>query len=900
MERKQKVLLALNKLSEKNKELIKFEIGFTAEEVAREAGISRCNASSDLNSLVKAGIVIKFNGRPVRFISKKYYEQYYKSNDSLNTLKIEVDPFSSIIGWNMSLRDAIDEARAAINYPPFGLHTLLIGPTGSGKTYFAKKMFEYAKNIGRISDKSDFVAFNCADYAHNPQLLMSHLFGHIKGAFTGANNEKSGLVDSANNSILFLDEIHRLPPEGQEMLFYLMDTGQYRRLGETNGFRTCQTMIIGATTADPHSSLLNTFYRRFPVVIRIPSLSERPIAEKKLMVKQFFTQEAHKIGRPLKIATDVIKSFIMYDCIGNIGQLINDIKVTCAKALLNAIKNGMYEIKITREDLPPHVKKVLLNDNSCDDFLLINIMLDEEWNFDKEDAYDDDVIGEIYSLLNEKEKNKNTVEKKWSKAKSLLENYYKNHINKIYQNKDRVILNLTNIIGQDVLSIANECVKIIKQNLKVEIDKNILPALALHIYACRERIMSGLRIENPYIDKIKREYPEELNVANMIVELMKERLKLDIPADEASFLAMLIRSNEKNEDAIEKPVGVVVMCYGDSTASSMVATANKIIGSDIAIPIDIPVDSDPKQYLEYAMNEVIRADKGNGVLLLVDIKRFVSWGEIIAAKTGIKINIIENVNTSMVIEAVRKARRMKLEDLSAEIENFNKYPDYWVVDENKKSKTLILTCITGKGTATRLKELIRDLIKDDDINLVTLNINGIDIESGLKADYFKKKEKPVAIVGSVDLKIPGVPFISLEDLFFGDGENRIAKLLNLENVNIDITPTEIENVLKYYLRFLDNKKIYKLCTSIINRLKESGFKLKTHQIINLTLHLSCLVERIISGEDFGKWPKEEKIRSEYKHEWDTVSSALSIIERELNILIPDSEVAYIVQYLMEG
>ncbi len=64
------------------------------------------------------------------------------------------------------------------------------------------------------------------------------------GAFTGADQETEGLVEKANHGILFLDEIHRLPPEGQELLFYLMDTGQYRKMGEANTIRKADILII--------------------------------------------------------------------------------------------------------------------------------------------------------------------------------------------------------------------------------------------------------------------------------------------------------------------------------------------------------------------------------------------------------------------------------------------------------------------------------------------------------------------------------------------------------------------------------------------------------------------------------------------------------------------------------
>ncbi|MBU5583191.1 sigma-54 factor interaction domain-containing protein, partial [Enterococcus sp. S181_ASV_20] len=110
----------------------------------------------------------------------------------------------------------------------------LLGPTGSGKTFFANRIFEYAKYENIFPEEAPFESFNCADYYHNPQLLLSHLFGYCKGAFTGAEEDHAGLVEQVDGGILLLDEVHRLPPEGQEMLFYFIDNGTFNRLGENN------------------------------------------------------------------------------------------------------------------------------------------------------------------------------------------------------------------------------------------------------------------------------------------------------------------------------------------------------------------------------------------------------------------------------------------------------------------------------------------------------------------------------------------------------------------------------------------------------------------------------------------------------------------------------------------
>ena len=139
------------------------------------------------------------------------------------------DVFCGVIGFDGGLKNQINQAKAAVLYPPSGLNTLIIGASGSGKTFLAETMYRFALQKKVLEDRAPFVVFNCADYAENPQLLISQLFGYVKGAFSGAKENKRGLVEEANGGILFLDEVHRLPNEGQELLFYLLDKGEFRR-----------------------------------------------------------------------------------------------------------------------------------------------------------------------------------------------------------------------------------------------------------------------------------------------------------------------------------------------------------------------------------------------------------------------------------------------------------------------------------------------------------------------------------------------------------------------------------------------------------------------------------------------------------------------------------------------
>ncbi|AQS10043.1 regulatory protein LuxO [Clostridium saccharobutylicum] len=332
--------------------------GVSAQQVAEHLRILRSNASRELNTLCRNKKIIKIKNRPVLYFDRGLFIKLFNANLSdnceegieinhfINLLENKEDksPFNSLIGFNSSLKNQIEQAKAALLYPPNGLHTLIIGGTGVGKSLFANMMYKYYKNIKKLPEDPPFIIFNCADYSNNPQLLLSHIFGHVKGAFTGAEKEKDGIVEKADGGILFLDEIHRLPPEGQEMVFYFMDTGSYNKLGETDRHRKASVLLIGATTEDPNSTLLNTFIRRIPITITMPPFDQRPINEKLELVQYLLSKEAQRVNKTIKISSEAIKALIGSTTYGNVGQLKSNIQLVCAKGFFDCINKKGEQI----------------------------------------------------------------------------------------------------------------------------------------------------------------------------------------------------------------------------------------------------------------------------------------------------------------------------------------------------------------------------------------------------------------------------------------------------------------------------------------------------------------------------------------------------------------------------
>jgi len=374
LKRNEKIYEYITQKTEKfDIEALEKKVGFSAIEISQSLDILRNNISMELNELHRQDRIIKIKSRPVLYVDRDCIERIL--NKKLQAGPIEIKnlkeilldeneiienecPFDKLIGARTSLKNQIDQAKAAILYPPNGLHTLIVGQTGVGKTLFANMMYKQAKYVKKLDEKSPFIVFNCADYYNNPQLLTSHLFGYIKGAYTGADSEKAGIVEKADTGILFLDEIHRLPPEGQEMLFYFMDTGMFNRLGETERNRKSCVLIIGATTEDPNSSLLKTFVRRIPIIITIPNFDKRTASDKVDFIKFLLANEAHRVNKVIKIEDEAVKAIIGSTSYGNIGQMKSNIQLICAKGFLNSINNKDF-IEIDFNLLPSDIKSGL-------------------------------------------------------------------------------------------------------------------------------------------------------------------------------------------------------------------------------------------------------------------------------------------------------------------------------------------------------------------------------------------------------------------------------------------------------------------------------------------------------------------------------------------------------------
>jgi transcriptional regulator with GAF, ATPase, and Fis domain len=215
-----------------------------------------------------------------------------------------------------SLRDDIHRAARA----PFPV--LIEGESGSGKELVARAVHRLSPRHARR-----FCAINCA--ALSDELLEAELFGHTRGAFTGAMTERAGLFEEADGGTLFLDEVGELSGRAQAKLLRVLQEGEVRRVGE-NLPRRVDVRIVAATNRPLDREASNGRFRtdlrfRLDVLrITVPPLRDR-IGDIALLAQHFWKQATERVGSQATLTPDALAALSRYDWPGNVRELQNAI-----------------------------------------------------------------------------------------------------------------------------------------------------------------------------------------------------------------------------------------------------------------------------------------------------------------------------------------------------------------------------------------------------------------------------------------------------------------------------------------------------------------------------------------------------------------------------------------------
>ena len=868
MQRIEKVLEALGMLYEEKKH------GITAEEIAYRLKSDRSNISRDLNQLYKEKRCYKEKTRPVRFFpcARKVPQQAAAPKETPKI--VDMDKF---LKKNPSLFHQIEQGKAAILYPGDGMHMLLLGETGVGKSLFADLLHKYGIQSGKLAESSPFIQFNCADYAHNPQLLMSQLFGHTKGAYTGAETNKTGLLEKANGGILFLDEIHRLPIEGQEMLFTYIDRGVFRPLGESEKDHHANVLIIGATT-EKKDTLLKTFIRRLPIIIDLPSLRERSIEERHQLFDAFVQQEVDQLGVPMYFSKNALKAFLHYKCELNIGQFKADIRIAFAKSYARFLAVKENYLKVSSNDLPDYIRAGLLSNadhrqmwskyegtnRQAIQYLPSDNTVPEVSSAPSEST----IYREMNTRYRELEQKKISADEIQKAMEHDLKTYFK-----LTGEKEQRFCNKENLIALVPDNIIKELEKILR-HVTIKTDKvmsdKVFQMMAIHIYNIVKRSQQDHVLKNDMHEAIIDKYPEMYGVAKECMAILEADLGVRIPEEEASYFIMFLTHDEM--DAIERlaKVQVIVIAHGSGIASALCDTANQLLNHEGAIGINARLDEEPRQVFERLVRYIKNHQIMDDILLLVDMGSLTTFAGELEKLFPLKAESIPLVSTMHVLEASRKAMiGCSLREVYVETLKVNDYmaiyQDRKALEQVQKPKVrpqatdsfhfrplaIISICLTGEGTAVTIRDIIRKEISFDEKEITIVPINLVGKESiYARLQELTKEYEIICVISTFAIKTE-YPTFELYTVMNRAGLQRIQDCID----EIYTYRSIKETILKYY----DMPEIEELLSSIyrfndeVNEMMSPS--LFVSDKIGLSFHIIGMLRKIKRKEQIPHFEK---------------------------------------------
>jgi transcriptional regulator with GAF, ATPase, and Fis domain len=252
---------------------------------------------------------------------KKLQDQLYKENVALREEIDQASMFEEIVGKSPALQSLLSRVSKVA---PTDSTVLITGETGTGKELVARAIHKRSHRSA-----SAFISVNCAAIPRD--LIASELFGHEKGAFTGATQQRLGRFELAGGGTIFLDEVGELPAETQIALLRVLQEHEFERVGGTRSIRT-DVRVIAATNRDLQAAIAGGTFRRdlyyrfnvFP--IEVPSLRERR-EDIPVLVEYFIHRYARKAGKSIRgINAKSLELLQSYPWPGNIRELQNVIE----------------------------------------------------------------------------------------------------------------------------------------------------------------------------------------------------------------------------------------------------------------------------------------------------------------------------------------------------------------------------------------------------------------------------------------------------------------------------------------------------------------------------------------------------------------------------------------------
>jgi len=483
---------------------------------------------------------------------------------------------------------------------------------------------------------------------------------------------------------------------------------------------------------------------------------------------------------------------------------------------------------------------------------------------------------------------------------------------------DKLILKMNSFSKDDCIIIRFntifKCIHDAFENLKNKYDltynDNIGYKIACFVNQSTEYYLTSLanydKRFKKYIETLKHQFPRYYTVTNKLSDFLNYHL--DITINSAVFLILLLYLKGFSKQKNIKKIKAVIVAHGFSTASSIANVANHLLGEYIFEAFDMPIDVQPNKIVEKLNDYFAEVDTTKGTIILVDMGSLEEiYNGLEKVSNGV-IGIVNNITTQLALDVGCSINQgLSVEQIVKKVTARNRSTYKLIKPTGSKKKALVTTCITGIGTAIRIKDLIIKSLGEysDEVEIIAYDYLALK-NNGYNEPIFNDYHV-IAMIGTKDPQVNQVPFFSLEDIISGKREKQFSKIL--ENFASEQGIKQInQSIIKYFslesvlnnITILNPDKILDHVETAIEKLQ---YELKvsfTNDIkICLYIHLSCLIERLVTKTEIEDYDDEflsnfEKCNHKFI---DLTKKSFSVIEKSYNVTIPLAEIYFIYEIL---
>lgn len=855
----------------------------TAEELGEQLTLPRNYVSAILNDLVREGRAKKKKGRPVLFsIHPDYLTEDLSQRETSPVDRY--DPFEALIGYKGSLINQIQLCKQSVKYPNGCLPIMLLGDSGVGKSFMAKIIHSYAVQEKIISENAPFLTFNCADYANNPELISSILFGYKKGAFTGADQDKKGLFELADGGFLFLDEIHRLTSEGQEKLFRYLDKNSISPLGSDQEL-SLDTNLIFATTENT-DIFLDTFTRRIPIIIDVPSYIKRSADERRQLIMTFFLQESEIFNKDIEVSGTIFDALVSFDSKGNIGRIKNIIKILCTSA------NNENDKLVINLNNAIGIKDLSLTIRSTE--VVPTIKIDRNWK-----------------------------DRKLSNVERSIDEFFTNLENDITfdegARKDRFAKGIGKLFERMHFEASDNYMEnLITPNIKVILEY-ISTKYGLQNDSIMENFLSKLLTQIPISFPLvpdskenianlkvffKNDYPKEYSIAKIIINFLENNSFIRNSNREVVTIVITVliisRLNINHELC-----NALIISHGTSTATSISSVVNSLFGQYIYEAFDMPLDSSKEEIVKKIEGYLTHVDVHKDLLIFVDMGSLLNIGEDLQKVVRGNMVVINNTTTQTAIHAANEiVKKTSVLKIAEEIVKTSK-TTYFYTKGSERKNVILVSCLSGAGTSTKIKELLEECAYDINVSfqeLDYLNAGDLDRLEDLYPNY-----NILGIISTIPIIGEKYPVIMLSELVKSTGLTKLGKLLRTITedekldamINLVIEKFTSQNLLQR-LTFLNPTSVI---PDVQQCLREIELSLKItipfESKYLLYIHISILIERLIKNDEYQETNDLKAYYQENHVELTLIKYSFIKVEKKYNVSVNQYELMLIHRMLTD-